>query len=228
MTDWATHFQRLSAETSRAARQAYREQADFGTVGGLYTVAELRDLIAAKNKEVEVLTADGNKFLPTWRETDPMAADAWANDLATLIRDYDAAIAIANKTITEGRLLPENMSPADSEYRGVLTAVNNLWQQKTDGPGSLGDLRSRLQAAGAVMTAYAVDQPKKGSDFDTSVYRETEPIVTLPGEAGGFDILGLKKAGKKTVKEIENQKWWIAGGVLAGLVGLVAVAKIVK
>ena len=163
---------------------------EFGTIGGLYTIAELKDLIAAKDVEVAVLDKDGAAFMPSWQQNDPIAADNWATDFAALKSDYQAKRSFAQSEISTSAWtpLPANTIPADPAYRAILASLNSLWESHGIGPGSLSDLRSRLTAAGGKASVYTVPQPKAGSDADLNTYKAADTTLKAIAAPGGISL----------------------------------------
>src|SRR5579859_1422642 len=147
---------------------------DFGTLGGLYTIAELSDLIAAKDVDVKVLGTDSQAFMPRWQQADPATAGNWQADYTDLVSRYQVARADAEAAIAAahsglGTLVPDNMmtSPGDVQYQELLSSLNANWRTNdASTPGSIEDLRTRLQAAGARLSTYSVPQPRAGTDAD--------------------------------------------------------------
>ncbi len=175
--------------TSRKAWKQHWKQANksatFGTLLGLYTIAELEDLLAAKDVEVNVLTNDSKFVNTTWAESDPIAASNWNTDFNALLASYASAKQVARNAIANASsLLSPTMNTADAQYKGVLYSLNNQWENHTDGPGSLGDLRARLTAAGAPMTPYTVPQPRAGTDADLNAYRSADTAAKAIDSAG--------------------------------------------
>ena len=167
--DWATHFQALSKGQPTAS---------FGvTVTGAYSLAELQDLLDAKDKELLVLRADAEAFFPTWTAKDPIVAANWKSNFQDLQKSYGDVRGRAQKEIASSHLLPDNMVGEDPLYKEVLATFNINWKQHDASTDRLVDLRSRLQAAGAKMTPYTVPQPRKGSDFQQNVYKAADDAV---------------------------------------------------
>jgi hypothetical protein len=164
--NWNTHFRNLSRATSG--------QAEFGTVGGLYTIAELKDLLNAKDSDMANLSTMANQFFATWQKQNPNAANAWHNDWQALIARYASAKSSAQTQITiSTSFLPDSMVPADGTYRDVLTALNPAWQTNGSAPGSLSDLTQRISLAGASTVGLAsTPQPKGSSDVDLNAFNK--------------------------------------------------------
>jgi hypothetical protein len=163
--NWNTHFRNLSRTTSG--------QAEFGTVGGLYTIAELKDLLNAKDSDMANLSTMANQFFATWQKQNPNAANAWHNDWQALIGRYASAKSSAQTIASSNYFLPDNMTPADGPYRDVLTALNPAWQTNGSAPGSLSDLSQRIALAGASTAGLApTPQPGQKSDVDLNTFNK--------------------------------------------------------
>lgn len=159
MTDWNSHFRSLSKQP--------KAQAEFGTVGGLYTVAELKDLIAAKDADLANLAVLTKQAFQSWQTKDSNSANAWHNDYQSLLSRY-ATAKTQGASMAWSAFMPDSMTPADDAYKGVLTAINPLWQSNTNAPGSLGDLNLRLAQGSqqALANPRPIPQPSPSSDFD--------------------------------------------------------------
>lgn len=188
-----------------------RRGAAFGTVLGLYSVAELNDLLKAKDVEMAAIGAR------VAASKDPSIQSDWA----ALLSRYKAAKAQAQTAISQAlqtgagktpfslwnieevigdtarSLLPDNMNATpetNAAYAGILSAL-----QKTPGivsPGDKQDIGNRLIAAGW-KPKYKVPQPEKKSDVDVAFYQDTSdlhiPKFHIPTWVwvGGAAALGL-------------------------------------
>jgi hypothetical protein len=157
-----------------------RDNVGFGTVAGFYTVAELQDLVAAKDAEmrntarmfaeISGLPYDFTAFLPLYNQ---------------LTSRYSAARAVAQKAIADavGAWRPTNLIVADAEYQGLLSAVNPRWKENTWTPGdtSLESINDQLRKFGATGTgAEPIPQPSKGSDVDITAYQKLPDLTKVP------------------------------------------------
>jgi hypothetical protein len=167
------------------------------TIAGLYSVAELKDLIAAKDTELQTLATAAASFEPTWKASAPSTEAAWQTDYQNLLSRYSLVRAEAEATISAGEFtpLPDADIPADTQYHLVLGAL-----QQTSGvvsPGDFQDIWDRLNAAIVATPSVSVNpltqgppvpQPGKGTDTDLSAYQTTDSItralVTPSGDAG--------------------------------------------
>lgn len=170
-----------------------RAGSDFGTVGGLYSIAELIDLVAAKDVEVKTLGNDSANFLPQWQASDAATAGNWQADFTSLMGRYNAARADAEAAIAAahsglGNLVPDNLTtnPGDVQYQAILSALNANWRTNdASTPGSIEDLRARLSNAGASLSAYSVPQPRTGSDASINVLHAADSALNSVATLGG-------------------------------------------
>jgi hypothetical protein len=155
------------------------------TVGTLYSVAELQDLLAAKDPDLASMEAQFHTLDPQWRKLDPKADNAWLSDYNALKTRYSIARAAAAATIAAASILPDAvlpLAPADPQYRMILKSL-----QSTEGltsPGDFQDLFQRLadaktQIRNAQGLPYEglfeppVAQPRRGSDADEAFIKGT-------------------------------------------------------
>jgi hypothetical protein len=172
---WATHFQAISSGNATAS---------FGmTLTGAYSLAELKDLLDAKDKELLVLRGDAEAFFPTWQAKDPAAANYWKSDFQNLQKNYADVRGRAKAEIAASHLLPDNMVGEDGLYYEVLYVFNLGWKEHNAATDTLMNLRSRLQAAGAKMSPYTVPQPKAGTDFQQNVFKAADDAWKGIGDA---------------------------------------------
>jgi hypothetical protein len=215
-TDWKVRFQELSKGT-----------AAFGTAFGSYTIAELADLLASKDKEIAVLADDLKNHLPAWVASDPMAANQWQSDFIHLQTDYGAACGAAQAAIADAHTMSKNLltpdslnTTGDTPYRMILAAINPKWESHDASADRILNLRQRLSAAGAKMSSYAVPQPRKSSDFDLNVFQTTDKAARNLEDAAHKAARNLEDAAHKAFQW--SQPVVIAAVVTAGLVGLLA------
>ena len=150
-----------------------RDNVGFGTVLGYFTVAELQDLVAAKDvemrnlarafNEVAGLPYDFTRFIPAYQ---------------ALVARYQVARNAAQKAIQAavGAWRPTNLIVADQEYSDVLTAINPRWRENTwsPGDGSFEDISDQLKKFGATGKGdEPIPQPSKGADVDIAAYQQS-------------------------------------------------------
>jgi hypothetical protein len=160
-------------------------------IAGLYSVAELKDLIKAKDYDLDQLGAHYAAFAPTWVNADSASFVAWTDDWSKLQQAYDAARADGETAISEASLVlgSDNDIQADAPYRAILTALNPTWAQDTPAPGSLIDLDARLSAASGAQTDYSQQpQPTPGTDADLNALNAISPYDLLGGKGGNTDL----------------------------------------
>ncbi len=150
----------------------------FGTVLGYHTVAELKDLTAAKDVAVRNLSKryaqvqnqpgfDLKQFLPSYQR---------------LVERYVVARQKAQQAIDTAvtSFRPLNLISAESEWNDLLFALNPRWKEYTwsSGDGSLEDLYDQVIKAGSTgETDEPTPQPQSGSDADFNVLTTTNQIT---------------------------------------------------
>jgi hypothetical protein len=163
-------------------------EAAFGTILGYHSVAELRDLVTAKDATMRNLARrlgevsdsgrlDLDTFLPAYNE---------------LVARYANARAKAQRAIDDASEAwrPLDMISAENEWNDLLTSLNPRWKDYTwsPGDGSIDDLYDRVAQAGAV-GAYdeGIPQPQQGTDVDLNALAATTHVTqALEGAAGTF------------------------------------------
>lgn len=163
-------------------------------IGNLYTIAELADLINAKDVEVLALTG-AVKNLPASVTLD----DAFASDFASLGTRYAAARALGEAAIGVADIqpIPDDANPeGDPPYRAIISALLNGGAEGVTPPGSLQDLWNRVEAAqGAPILEPPVPQPTPGSDLDLKWYNESGKILASVKQASTPIKMALLGAG---------------------------------
>jgi hypothetical protein len=156
----------------------------FGTVLGYHTVAELSDLVSAKDVALLNLAARVQEI--------DSSVDLSAFNVAytSLVNRYSAARTEALKAINDASssFRPANMVIADSEYNNLLSALNPRWQENTwaSGDGSLEDLYDQAGKFGATGAGdVPTPQPQQGSDVDFNVLQASNAAVNAIGDPLG-------------------------------------------
>jgi hypothetical protein len=181
----------------------HRGRADFGTVGGglnLHTVAELSDLLRAKDQLIPDLEKQFNAFRPTWAAKDPKAVQSFQVDLTNLKSRYHLTSYEARALVAATPSLVENITPAETLYANLLQAL-----QRTSGvvaPGDLQDLWIRYRNAKQMDEASkgqpltepyeppsSTIQPRKDSDWDENRIKDLSALEVFEAKVG--KILGV-------------------------------------
>jgi len=182
----------------------------FGTdpITGSYSIAEGKDLLAAKDKDMAELARQSPPMLAAWRQKDAAGAGAWDRDYASLKSRYAKARDTLSSAISKAKFIPvpDNLITADwadSAYKGLLTAINPSWTAHKNAPGSIGDLMVRLgQGSKMVMEKYDVPQPSASSDASLQVLQHTPAVekVIDPG------IDAARRAAQAIQDELKREK----------------------
>jgi hypothetical protein len=220
--NWEQHFRAMrSGRPSPYQLQAY----GFGMIGNAYSIAELIDLVAAK----DVTLANIDKLLGEV-QAKPFDLGDVSSRLNALHARYQAARANAESAITMARLnflTPNTMIPADTEYKAILAACNPHWESHSwaPGDGSMEDINNTLTTMGATgATASPIPQPKSGSDFDLNQLQTANAAITMAeGAAKGAGSL----VGKGVSGVFGNLDWsTIAKVALIAGAGIVILPKL--
>ena len=128
--DWATHFRKISAS------------ADFGSILGQQSVADLKDLIAAQDNSIAQLQ---KHFDETPAENIAQDTDL-LSDWNALKARYTAARGDAQAIIDLNvvSVIPDSATPAQSNYDEVLKALKQSYPTLSVTKGDLQDIFNRF------------------------------------------------------------------------------------
>jgi hypothetical protein len=165
------------------------QQVDFGTILGYHSVAELKDLVAAKDADIRNLA----RRLTEVSEKLDLATFTPAYN--TLITRYGNARAKAQKAIDDavGAWRPLNLISAETEWNDLLSSLNPRWKEYTwsSNDGSIEDLYDKVIKAGSTgATDEPTPQPQSGSDIDFNALTATTH-ATQALEGAGKTISNL-------------------------------------
>lgn len=210
--NWEQHYRNISqkAKIRNRTKAFAAPQVQFGTIMGMYSIAELKDLIANKDAVVKSI----NDTFTAWSPTYPGDFSTWQTAWSAVQANYAKARAEADSAILAAKLnpLPDTMISADGTYKDILHSLNPSWELKTIAPGSLDDLSAQLTAMGApAADGSSFPQPKAGSDIDLATYNKTNDAIKT-GKA-------VAKAAGGAVSDLASDVlpthfWWYVGGAL--------------
>lgn len=197
MHNWEHRFKGMSR----------RHNVDFGTVLGKHTVAELKDLVDAKDytlKQIESLF----KQAPV---NDKRLGD-WITDWGKLRSRYNAARLKANDAITGFHILPDSASPAEDEYNAIIMALQPAYPSESK--GDLQDLYRRIVDMGLKPDLSETPQPK-AIDPDLNVVKASDVMTGVLGGA----LQGAQSAVHQFVPQTDYKKLalYVGGAVVLGL-----------
>ena len=179
------------------------------TIAGAHTVAELIDLVKAKDYVIGEMQNGYDSFQDTWKATDAPTQSKWLDDWNALKTRYGRAHLLAEVEIANAKIqpLPNDVIPAETAWTSILRAL-----QKIEGvvsPGDLQDLYMRLSNAGKPVPTPRIPQPGKGTDVDLNVVNTLEPFDPIHYVA-------------------QNPKKSIAGAIILGGIGFLGYTAIVS
>lgn len=164
---------------------------------GRHTVADLQDLLSAKDGDMFAIDRGYADFGPMWSEQEPRAHDAWLNEYQGLLARYGAARADAHEFIERvkaDRLRPPpSVVAAESYYEAILRALQR--EEGKVSPGDKFDIIARLTEAGADLQ-FTPSQPV-AKDWDLLVYNNGGKILEKidPGLVGKTGLSTLEMVG---------------------------------
>ena len=146
------------------------------TIAGQHTVAELRDLLAAHsysiaqtqkaiNDNTAVLARHPNEYI------------LLLNDWNVLLARWNAAKQAALAELNAFHPLPENMTPAEASYVGLLKALQITYPRLYTSSGDLVDIASRLSKLEVNPDYSNMPQPRAGTDADFEVFKSTDQLL---------------------------------------------------
>lgn len=169
-------------------------------IAGQHTVAELRELLAAKDFDIAAVQDVANAALGPWHTTNPGEATAWGIDWAKLLARYgiakgDAELAIAAAAIAV--LTPDNLIPAESPWRAVLHALTPTPGVLT--PDSFQGLVMRLQGwLGHPLDFTGQPQPTS-TDADLVAFQATDSALKALPPIPGLNAPDLSTGTKVAI-----------------------------
>ena len=185
------------------------------SVLGKQTVAELKDLLAAKDYTVGQLDRAYADFAPSWVNRDPQGFTDWTSDWNALHRRYESARASAQRAIDLAKVnvLGDSLIVADVEYHGMLTALKQV--DGTITKGDLQELVNRITAAGKAPDLSQTPQPT-AQDADLGAYKAADAAVKV--------VEGAGESLKKSAASLLTPKAVVVGLLCVGVIVGVATA----
>lgn len=195
--------------------------ADFGTIGGKQTVAELKDLLALWNERMNLLQGAFTGFSARWMQADPNGFNDFMNDWVHLNERYQAAVTASNQDLSLAKInpLPEDAIVAQTSYDQLSKAMRQCYPP--DGcpvqKGDWDDLYARYNAAAQQFGgSLVVDKPPQPTapDIDQQALATTAPLDVVGMITGQIAPPGGPPGGTPT-----TGAGWLFVGVGAGIVG---------
>lgn len=142
------------------------------------SIEDLRNLINAKDYELNQIYKHYMSFWQTWESFDLPAKLDWANDWNALLARYKKAKADVQLAfdMARGQPWPDSIILAPDEWDIILRALRKNWDGKTGGTlekGDEADLESRLQAASKVSSDFS-HEPQPTGDVDLSIFKAAD------------------------------------------------------
>lgn len=169
--------------------------ADFGTVAGQNTVAEVKDLITLWDTRVQQMTNGYNKIGKDWMTSNPSEHQDWFNDYQAMLTRYNTAKSDAQKSMSDDSWnpLPDSMIPLQNGYDNISKAMQQNYPPDgaTQAKGDWKDLFQRLNNAGVEVAGYksaqggqgslVVDNPSQpvATDVDQQIIQKTSPVQLI-------------------------------------------------
>lgn len=176
-----------------------------------YTVAELEDLLKAKDYAFAQLRAAFDGFGSSWQDSDSAAFNDWLHDWTAINDRYALARRNAQNAIDgASSIVSHSVILADGQYKDVLATLSANPQAMGQTKGDFQDLNDRLAAAIKKPIAYPNMPQPTSTDIDLVTY-----------QAAGKAVKGIETAAKAGMST--GGKVAIGVGIgLAAAVGLKA------
>jgi hypothetical protein len=205
----------------------YGESDDFGTtINGLYTVAELQDIMSSWDYKMKQLGQAYANISPAWVARDSASYVAWTNDWNALQARYNAALKQAQSAVTTATInvfTPNSLIPAQVEYTNLMKAMRQSYPPD-GGPqtkGDFDDLNLRLSAAATLLGTQPPQYPAMPQPAATDVAQQVfaagapaDPVAQFVGAQKGGPLPNAP-GGLSWLAWIEKHKTAIVvGGVV--------------
>jgi hypothetical protein len=179
-----------------------------GSIAGVPTIAEVKELIAAKDAAISQLGLAYAQYLPQWlAKSSGLAGQdalAWKSDFDALAARYAAArtSVLSDAAVYSPLGAFDSVKPDPGGWDSIMAAVRQAWPAATETKGDLQELDRRLEAAGKV-PAYNIPQPTVDNDADLRMFKAADVA------AKGLEKLGGQSTNVALVALV------VVGGVLA-------------
>lgn len=134
---------------------------------GDHSVAELRELLAAKDYEQDQIEIAVQKLGDALHQ-DP----TWQAEWSALQKSYQAARKVAAARIAATSIVPANYDPAETEFQGILRSLTLNPGHYTR--GDIEDLYIRLRAIGGTVDESHVPQPSASADSEMVAFKKLD------------------------------------------------------
>jgi hypothetical protein len=180
---------------------------------GQHTVHELKDLIAAKQADLDAINKAYGDNSPEWVKRDPKGFIQFTNDRDSLNTRWDKlkTLSTLNTIGTAFALGNEDIVTAESQYQDVVSWAHDLQKLFWAWPS---DMFSIPPYQGVQPTAPDVDMNvvRKASDVVNPIAKELDQAGAAASDAAKSAAGGMKP-------------YLIGGGILLGLLAIIAIRR---
>jgi hypothetical protein len=150
----------------------------LGDFLGSPSLEDLRNLIYAKDYELNQIYKHYLSFEPVWKAQDVPAQQDWANDWNALIARFKQAKTEVQWIFTASKFTPtpDSMIIAENEWNVIIRSLRKNWDGKTGGQlakGDEADLEYRLQGASKVSSDFS-NEPQPQGDVDLAIFKAAD------------------------------------------------------
>jgi hypothetical protein len=180
------------------------------TLFGSHTADELRDLVKAKDYDIDQIQKAYDDFAPSWQTQDAAGAADWLVDWKRFRDRYTAARLRSTIALTAADVVPgpDNLKPVETVWQGVLDALTVKGTSPAGTKGNFQELHNRFATAQKKPVDFSKQPTPIAIDTDLQAYQGADKVVKGI-EAG-------KKAAEKAAGSFLADNWpWILGGALA-------------
>jgi hypothetical protein len=148
------------------------------TIFGQHTVSELRELLKAKETQINDVQAAFDAFSPQWKKQDQPSWSAWSVDWNNFGQRFMSARAKANLVLLRPLSgVADTTIPAESEYQGILRALTAKEGTFTD--TDFQGLHNRLVAAQKKPIDFSNTPQPTAGDADLQLRNALAPVDVI-------------------------------------------------
>lgn len=158
------------------------------TVARMHTVAETRELIEQKQRDINAYDKAFTAISPKWSKSAPTSHDDWAADWKKFKSRWISANVAAGSILTassSASIFPDSLTPAEPAFEIILRALQVSPGRHTK--GDFQELINRWSAMGLPSPDIITNQPDT-IDLDLEVFKKADQVTKAIERPGGIPI----------------------------------------